>query len=478
MMVVNYETLHYLFASFKVCEISLYEGEVLMSRDMDENLEPIRGQEQLVDYFRGGEKPREKWGIGTEHEKFLFRRTDHEMVSYEEAGGIGEFFDCLVAEHGWSASLDRQSIVALEKDQSAITLEPGGQLELSGAVRQTIFETADELDEHLELVRSLVGKRMAMVCWGLNPFFEPEDIPWMPKTRYKVMRDYLPTRGDLAHWMMKLTCTVQANFDYASERDAVEMMRTALLVSPIISALFANSPIAAGEDSYKQTYRGYLWTRTDPDRTGWPAFMYRDDWGYEDYADYILNVPMFFIRRDHKYINKAGDSFRDFIAHGHDGYQANMGDFELHLSTAFPEIRLKQFIEVRGADAGPRDHMLAMAALWKGILYHEPSRTRARDVIGEVTPRHHAKLFMAVYDKGLDAKAPRGKVQELAQELLRIAGEGLDAIAESSGHRSERVFLAPAEEIADSGVTLADRLRADWQQFDGDREKLVEKWEL
>jgi glutamate--cysteine ligase len=445
---------------------------------MDENLVPIEGLEQLVDYFRGGEKPREKWGVGTEHEKFLFRRSDYEMVSYDEPGGIGELFERLASEHGWNASFDKESIVALEKNQGAITLEPGGQLELSGAVLQTIFETADELDDHLELMRSLIDERMTMVCWGLNPFYEPEDIPWMPKTRYKVMRDYLPTRGDLAHWMMKLTCTVQANFDYASERDAVEMMRTALLVSPIISALFANSPVQAGQDSGKQTFRGYLWTRTDPDRTGWPEFMYRDDWGYEDYVEYILDVPMFFIRRDGKYINKAGDSFREFIEKGHDGFEANMGDFELHLSTAFPEIRLKRFIEVRGADAGPRDHMLAMAALWKGILYHEPARERARDLIGEVTPERHAKLFMDAYDDGLEAQAPRGKVQEIAQELLRVAGEGLDAIANASGHESERGFLAPAEEIAESGVTLADRLRADWQEFGGNKQQLVEKWEL
>lgn len=449
-----------------------------MSRDMDENLAPIDSREQLVEYFRGGEKPCADWGVGTEHEKFLYRRSDVEMVSYEEPEGIGDLLQTLADEHGWKPSMDRGNIVALEKAISAITLEPGGQLELSGAVRKTIFETADELDAHLELIRALVGDRLAMVCWGLNPFFEPSDIPWMPKSRYKVMRDYLPTRGDLAHWMMKLTCTVQANFDYASEADAAEMMRTALLISPIVSALFANSPIKVGEESGQQTYRGYLWTRTDPDRCGWPAFMYGDDWGYADYLEYILDVPMFFIRRNGAYIDKAGDSFREFIEHGHEGFEATMGDFELHLSTAFPEIRLKRFIEVRGADAGPRDHMLAVSALWKGILYHQPARKRARDLIGEVTPERHAQLFMDAYRDGLDAEAPTGRVQELAQELVRVAGEGLDAIAEECDHKSERVFLAPAEEIAESGVTLADKLLADWREFDGDRKKLVEKWAL
>ncbi len=449
-----------------------------MSRDMDQDLAPIESHEQLVDYFRAGEKPCAEWGVGTEHEKFLHRRSDYEMVSYEEPGGIGELLQQLVDEHGWEPAFDGDNIVALEKDKRAITLEPGGQLELSGAIRKTIFETADELDAHLALIRGLADERLAMVCWGLNPFFEPPDVPWMPKSRYAVMRDYLPTRGDLAHWMMKLTCTVQANFDYASEDDAVEMMRTALLVSPVISAIFANSPVKAGEESGMQTYRGYLWTRTDPDRTGWPAFMYRDDWGYRDYLEYMLDVPMFFIRRRGQYIDKSGDSFREFMEHGHDGFEATMGDFELHLSTAFPEIRLKRFIEVRGADAGPRDHMLAVAALWKGLLYHAPSRERARDVIGEVTPERHAKLFMDAYKDGLDAEGPRGCIQELAQELVRVAGEGLDAIAEECEHQSERGFLAPAEEIAESGVTLADELLADWRAFEGDRQRLVEEWAL
>ncbi len=447
-----------------------------MSRDMDDNLVPIDDRDQLIDYFRSGEKPRTQWGVGTEHEKFIFRRSDYEMVSYGEAGGIGALLATLADDHGWQPSYDGGHIVALEGDHGAITLEPGGQFELSGAVRKTIFETADELDAHLALMKQLAGERLAMTCWGLNPFFEPADVPWMPKSRYAVMRDYLITRGDLAHWMMKLTCTVQANFDYASEADAVEIMRTALLVSPLVSALFANSPIRARELSGMQTYRGYVWTRTDPDRCGWPAFMYRDDWGYADYLEYMLDVPMFFIRRDGNYINKAGDSFREFIEHGHEGYQATVGDFELHLSTAFPEIRLKRFIEVRGADAGPRDHMLAVAALWKGLLYHEPARKKARDLIGAVTPERHAELFLDAYRDGLHARAPRGTVGELVGELVAIAGDGLDAIAEAAGHRSEREFLAPAVEIADSGVTLADQLVEDWKTFGGDRQKLVEKW--
>ncbi len=449
-----------------------------MSREMDENLVPIESTDQLVDYFRGGEKAASERGVGTEHEKLVFRRSDYEMVSYDETGGIGDVLQTLVDDHGWKPSYDRENIVALGKDARAVTLEPGGQVELSGAVTKTIFETADELDAHIALMKSVIDDRFTMTCWGLNPFFEPPDVPWMPKSRYGVMRNYLPKRGNLAHWMMKLTCTVQANFDYMSEADAADMMRTSLLISPIVSALFANSPIRAGEDSGMQTYRGYLWTRTDPDRTGWPEFMYADDWGYGDYLEYILDVPMFFIQRRGDYINKAGDSFRDFIENGHDGFEATIGDFELHLSTAFPEIRLKRFIEVRGADGGPRDHMLAVPALWKGLVYHQPTRDAARALLEDMSPERHAQLFMDAYKDGLDARTDHASVQELAQELVELAGQGLDALAEEAGHASEREFLEPVREIADTGVTLADRLRADWQKFGGDREKLVEEWAL
>ncbi|TDP73539.1 glutamate--cysteine ligase [Bradymonas sediminis] len=457
-----------------------------MSRDINENLVPIESREQLVEYFAAGEKPREEWGVGTEHEKFMFRRDNFEMASYDGDGGIGQILARLRDDKGWEPAYDNGDIVALEQRDPdgkvrAITLEPGGQFELSGAVYNTVYETADELDSHFELMREMTAPDgdnpgMEMVCWGANPFFDRPEIPWMPKSRYKIMREYMPKQGDLAHSMMKQTCTVQANFDYATESDASEIIRTSLLISPIASAIFANSPFIAGEDTGMQTFRGHIWTRTDPARCGWPEFMYRDDWGYADYLEYILDVPMFFIARDGKYINKAGDSFRDFMKNGHGEYNATMGDFELHLSTAFPEIRLKRFVEIRGADAGPRDHMVAMPALWKGILYHEPARKRAADLLGKVDPTSHAQLFHDAYKRGLKAESAQGTVRELAGELLSISADGLDAIADAQGHPSERLLLAPLEEIVNTGKSLADQLRDDWESLDGDRQKLVEKW--
>jgi glutamate--cysteine ligase len=276
--------------------------------------------------------------------------------------------------------------------------------------------------------------------------------------------------------MMKLTCTIQANFDYTSEADAADLVRTALLVSPVVSALFANSPVKNGERSGMQTYRGYIWTDTDPDRSGWPEFMYRDDWGYRDYLEYILDVPMFFIKRDGTYIDRAGDSFRDFIENGHDGFEATMGDFELHLSTAFPEIRMKKYIEVRGADGGPLEHITALPALWKGLLYHQPTREKAAALLQGIEPDRHRQLFMDAYRDGLDAEAPKGTVHDLAHELVRLSEAGLNAIAERDGHESEAKYLAPLQRIVETGETLSDRLLRDWEETGGDRESLVKKW--
>lgn len=437
---------------------------------------PIQSLDELVDYFRGGVKPADKRGVGTEHEKFVFRRSDHQMVSYEEPGGIGEmmeeFADCDECE----ADYDEGQIIAVRRAGASITLEPGGQLELSGYIAKTIHETEAEIAAHIEQVKSVAGERVRLTSWGLNPFFTPEQVPWMPKSRYRIMRDYLPTRGDLAHWMMKLTCTIQANFDYTSEEDAADIVRTSLLVSPVVSALFANSPIKAGAPSGMQTYRGYLWTRTDPDRTGWPDFMYRDDWGFRDYLEYILDVPMFFIKREGKYIDKSGDSFRAFLAEGHDGFEATLGDFEDHLSTAFPEIRMKRYIEVRGADGGPLEHITALPAIWKGLLYHEPSRRAAATLFEGMAPDEHRQLFMDVYRDGLRARCAAGEVGELAKEVLRLSRRGLEAIAGREGHASEARFLEPLERIAQTQETLADRLLRDWEACGGDRATLVEKW--
>lgn len=450
-----------------------------MSRDIDQSVEPLTHIDQLIAYFRSGEKPIDKQlGVGTEHEKFVFKRDSGEMLSYDEPGGFGELFEQLAQEHGWEASFDKGKIVALVKNGAAITLEPGGQFELSGGVKHTTFETAQEFDDHIREIKALAGDRLAFVSWGSNPFFTPEQIPWMPKSRYKIMRDYMTKRGTLGHWMMKTTCTVQGNYDYTSESDAADIIRTCLLVTPLVSAMMANSPVAASKDRDVQSFRCHIWTDTDPDRTGFPEFMYGKDWGYEAYTQYILDVPMYFIRRDNQYINMSGHSFRDFMANGYNGHHATLGDFELHLSTTFPEVRMKTYIEVRGADAGSREMMLALPALWKGIIYDPTARAEAAALMSEYTPETHRAMFLQVIEQGIHAVTPNGPIFPQIKALLDIAHRGLERIAARDGHDSEAIFLDPIRDHLGRVSSPADDLRATYHEHDGQWESIVGAYEL
>lgn len=452
-----------------------------MSRDLDADPRPIEDRSQLLDYFRQGNKPVDQRGIGTEHEKFVVRASNDSMLSFDEPGGYADIYRRLIDRFDWRAdALDRGQIVSVvHPERGAVTLEPGGQFELSGAVTGTIFETAEEFDRHLREVRQVADDDLRFAIWGLNPGVSPRDVPWMPKSRYDVMRRYLATRGKMAHWMMKTTCTIQANFDYVSEADAVDLVHTAVLASPVIGALFANSPIQNGDDTEFQSRRNFIWWRhTDPDRTGIPSFMYTTDWGWDDYLEYVLDVPMFFIRRGGEYIDFAGHSFRRFIDEGHGEYQATMGDFELHLSTLFPDVRIKQFVEVRSADGGPREAVFALPAIWKGLLYDEAARRRVRDLFDPLSERDHRKLIEQCYRDGIHGDSPYGPIAELADAVLEAAEAGLDRIADGADHDSERAFLAPLKQRLADRKSWADILRDDFQRLDGDLVALAEEWSL
>ncbi len=451
-----------------------------MSLDPSFNARQIRDRQQLIDYFRHGEKERHRRGIGTEHEKFVIRRDNGAMLSFEEPGGFGDLFEQLAQRPDWRpAPLDNGHLVSVVSDDSGITLEPGGQFELSGKIARTIFETADEFDAHLDELKELAGDELLFVIWGMNPAVELDDVPWMPKARYRIMREYLPTRGTKAHWMMKATCTVQANFDYCSEDDAVDLIHTAVLASPVVGALFANSPLQAGENTGYQSRRNYIWwNHTDPDRTGVPSFMYHRDWGYQDYLEYVFDVPMFFIQRDGELVDMAGFSFRKFVAEGFQDYRATIADFELHLSTLFPDVRLKQFIEVRSADGGPRDFVLALPALWKGLLYDDDARKDVVTLFESIDEQAHRKLVETCYRDGLHGQSELGPIEELADELVSIAETGLQNIAARDGHRSESEFLTPLKERLLEGRSLADLLVDDFKAADGRLLDVAEKWAL
>lgn len=452
-----------------------------MSRDQNLRLDRIEDARDLLAYFHEGSKPLDQRRVGTEHEKFVFDRGDLHLMTYEEPGGFGDLFAELVEHYGWQPAFDRGNIVALERDGAALTLEPGGQFELSGAILDTVFETASEFDRHIAEIKALADDRLFFVPLGNNPLYGPSQSPWMPKARYEIMRRYLPTRGDMGHWMMQTTCTVQANFDYTSEADATSLIRCALLASPLVSALFAASPMQAGQPSGKQTFREHIWTRTDNDRWGFPEFMYRNDWGFEDYLEYLLDIPMFFLRReDVGYIDLSGQrlTFRQFIHKGFEGHQATLGDFELHMSTAFPEVRLKRYVEVRGADAGPRDFLLALPALWKGLLYHGPSRQKITELLEVFDPIAHRGLFETAIQDGIHGHTPHGPLIALAKEVLEASREGLDALARQAGHPSEAVFLAPIEGVINTRTSLADQILADCRALPENPRELIQRWAL
>jgi len=452
---------------------------VRMSRDLRPNEVPIESIEQLVDIFASGSKGSAALGVGTEHEKFGFYADTALPVAYEGARGIGALLDQLVTEFGWNPILDGKNILALERRGGAVTLEPGGQLELSGAVTPTIHHTRDELVEHLEEVAHL-GRSLGQVWsfFGLNPWDDLSDVGWMPKSRYETMKRYLPTRGRLAHWMMKMTCTVQANFDYRDEADAFDMIRTCTKAAPLVTSLFANSPVVKGAVSAYASYRMRIWEETDPDRCGVPAFFLDEAAGFQSYVSYLLDVPMFFIQRDGVYVDVAGQSFRTFLRDGIGPYRATLGDWELHMSTAFPDTRLKRYIETRTADCGSPGEILALSALWKGLLYDLGARRGVDALLGEMRIDDVRTLSALATREGLAATWNGRPLRELCTELLDIAGAGLDRQAVLGHHPSEHGYLSTMRGADGLARSPGERFTQVWAELNGDRRAVIEAFSI
>jgi len=450
-----------------------------MSGNEPDNPTRIQSIDQLVDYFEAGATPVDERRVGTEHEKFVFDRSSWQTVSYGGEGGIEWILDGLVDRFDWEPTKEEGHTVGLSRNGSGISLEPGGQLELSGGVHTDLTQTRRELSSHLRELAEVADDRVEMAAWGMHPWAGPDDLTDVPKYRYDIMREYLPRRGSLALWMMKTTTTIQGNFDYTGEQDAVDLVNTALLVSPIISAIFAASSVRRGESVDYQSYRGHIWTDTDPDRCGWPAFMYGTDWGFRDWVEYLLDMPMFFIRREGELQKMTGHSFRRFIEEGYEGWEATMGDFVLHISTAFPEVRIKQFVEVRGADGGPFEHVLALPALWKGLLYDDEAREAARELITADDPDSHAQLFYDVYRRGLDARMEGRSVGDVAGRLLELAETGLRRQNDDDGiARQEIGMLEPIRRRVEDGETLADEMQRLIVRDGWDRSDIIKRYSL
>ncbi|TAA25488.1 glutamate--cysteine ligase [Pseudoxanthomonas winnipegensis] len=420
---------------------------------------PITTLSQLVDYAASGARPREAWRIGTEHEKFGFRTDDLRPPTFEGERGIEALLVGLT-RFGWQPVQEDSRTIALLRDGASVTLEPAGQLELSGAALETIHETSDELTAHLAEVRQVADElRLGFLGMGFQPKWTRADMPWMPKGRYQIMKSYMPKVGKLGLDMMTRTCTVQVNLDYGSEADMVKKFRVSLALQPIATALFADSPFTDGAPNGYQSYRSHIWTDTDADRTGMLDFVFEDGFGFERYVDYLLDVPMYFSYRDGIYHDASGQSFRDFLK-GRlpvlPGALPTLRDWSDHMTTAFPEVRMKKYLEMRGADAGTPDRLAALPAFWVGLLYDDAALDAAWDLVRDFTGEERHALRDGVPRHGLRLPFRGGSVRDLARRALEIAHAGLARRARLHQGRDETGFLDPLHAIVDSGVSAAD----------------------
>ena len=416
----------------------------------------------MVEYLEKGNKPAPDWRIGTEHEKFGFRLDDLRPLEYDGPKGIARLFEGM-QKFGWQPILEDGKPIAMAMDGQSITLEPGGQFELSGAPLENLNQTCDEVNTHLRQIKEVAGEMgVGFLGLGFQPKWGIDDIPIMPKGRYKLMRDYMPTRGKLGRDMMFRTSTVQVNLDFASEADMVQKYRVALALQPVGTALFANSPFTEGKPNGYLSYRSHIWTDVDPDRTGQVPFVFEDGFGFERYVDYALDVPMYFVYRDGKYINALGQSFRDFLKGdlpALPGEKATMLDWENHLTTLFPEVRLKQFIELRGADVGQWRRLCAMPALWTGVLYDDAACAAAWDLCKDWTTEDRANLMHGVAREGIQFDFKGRKVKDLAADVIEIANDGLKARNRTDSFGDdERHFLSAVKLVIEDGRTPAEEL--------------------
>lgn len=422
--------------------------------------EPIEAKSQLIDWIAAGVKPKADWRIGTEHEKFVYDIKSLRAAPYEGPNGIGKLLQGLT-RYGWEPIEENGHVIALTMNAENITLEPGGQFELSGAPLRTIHETCREVGEHLKQVKAVSEELgLGVLGMGFNPKWPRADIPWMPKGRYKIMGDYMPKKGKLGLDMMLRTCTVQVNLDFDSEADMVKKFRVSLALQPIATALFADSPFTEGKPNGYLSYRSHIWTDTDPDRCGILPFVFEDGMSFERYVDYMLDVPMYFVYRDGKYIDASGQSFRAFLKGqlpALPGELPTTGDWSDHMTTAFPEVRLKRFLEMRGADGGPWERLCALPALWVGLLYDSSALDAAWDLVKDWSIAEHEQLRRDVPRLALETPFRDQTVRDIAQNVLAIARSGLHKRgATDLGGMDESGFINPLQAILDNGKTPAE----------------------
>ncbi len=433
----------------------------------------IENKAQMIDRLASGNKPKDQWRIGTEHEKIGFCLSKKTPLPYEGDCSIKTMLEGL-QRFDWEPVLEDGNIIALKRDGASVSLEPGGQLELSGAPLEYVHQTCGEVNRHLREVKEVADEMGAgFLSLGFRPDTKLEDVPVMPKGRYGIMRAYMPKVGTHGLEMMFRTCTVQTNLDFSSEADMVKKLRVSLALQPIATALFANSPFTDGVPNGYKSYRSRIWLDTDADRTGMLPFAFDEGFGFEQYVDYALDVPMYFAYRNDDYLDVSGKSFKDFLDGKLDilpGEKPTISDFDDHISTIFPEVRLKTFLEMRGADTGPWGELCALPAFWVGLLYDQSALDAAWDFINDWTAEERDQMRFDVPRLGLQTPFRTTTLQDLAKEVLKISRAGLNARNKFNAHgENETVFLQELDEMARTGKSNADILiekyAGDW---DGD----------
>ena len=441
---------------------------------------PIESHDQLAEYLASGCKPKEDWRIGTEHEKFGYCRDSLRPIPYEGERSVKAMLEGLRDRYGWDPVLEAGQLIGLTRNGANVSLEPGGQLELSGAPLESIHQTCDEVNEHLREVHSIADEvGVSFIGLGAAPIWKHEDMPVMPKGRYKLMTEYMGRVGTSGTQMMYRTCTVQVNLDFASEADMVQKFRVALALQPVATALFANSPFFEGKLNGHKSWRSQIWRHLDDSRTGMLPFVFEDGMGFERYVDYALDVPMYFVYRDGKYINALGQSFRDFMKGqlpALPGETPTLSDWADHLTTAFPEARIKKYMEMRGADGGPWRRLCALPALWVGMMYDQSALDAAWDLAKGFDAETREALRVAASVDGLHAKVGNIKMMDLAKEVVAISEAGLKARAKVGANGlipDETHFLHALKESLESGQAPADELIARYNgDWNGDLTKI------
>ncbi len=445
---------------------------------------PVENFAQLAEYLERGCKPKDQWRIGTEHEKFGYCRETHRPIPYEGERSVLAVLEGLRDLHGWAPLEEGGKLIGLEKDGANVSLEPGGQLELSGAPLENIHETCDEVNAHLADVKDIADRvGVDFIGLGAAPEWRHEDMPRMPKGRYKLMTDYMDRVGTLGKAMMYRTCTVQVNLDFGSEADMIKKLRVGLALQPVATALFANSPFFEGKPTGYKSWRSRVWRDLDADRTGMLPFVFEDGFGFEAWVDYALDVPMYFVHRDGVYIDALGQSFRDFLAGrlpALPGETPTLSDWADHLTTIFPEARIKSFMEMRGADGGPWRRLCALPALWVGLLYEQSALDAAWDLVKDWDAPTREAWRVAAAEEALQAEVNGLRMSDLARQVLDISEAGLKARGREGGGGmipDETHFLNTLRESVESGQVPADELLEKYYgEWNGDLSRIYAEY--